>query len=299
MLREPFEKCKQTIRRIFPRGISEEDRDESSKLPSDAFDGIPDKSDDDEEAELENELWKSCLLQRPGLQPRLLLTGLPGLGQAQLASSILHLLEGCPLHAIDLLLLYTTWTARTPQSALTAAVREACRAAPAVLYLPHLDLCRNTAHSSLRLAPVLALRDIPADLPVLLLATTEGDVSTLHIELMQLFTGTVILTPSTAEQREEMFASIIEQANSVPRTSTAVLKMKRAETVRPLSGFSKGAPRAVSSGCEAPIDTEEPITLATSNDVEALCYKRSVSRRVGATARQVCENVVRSKKITR
>ena len=174
------------------------------------------------------------------------------------------------MHTIDLLSLYTTCTARTTESALTAAIREACRAAPAVLYLPHLHLWWNTAHSSLRLALVLALHDVPADLPVLLLATTEGDVSTLLTELMQLFTDTVTLTPSTAKQREEMFASIIEQANTVPRTLAAALKMKSVETVRRLSGCSEGAPRAVSSGYEAPIDTEEPITLATSNDAGAL-----------------------------
>ena len=183
-----FEKCTQIIHHIFTRDISEEVRDDSSKLQGETFDSIPDKSDDDGGPELENELSRSCLLERPGLRSRLLLTGKSGLGQAQLASFILDFLESCPVHAIDFLSLYTTCTARITESSLTAAVREGCRAAPAVLYLPHLHLWWIKAHSSLRLALVLALRDIPSDLPVLLLATTEDEISPLPTELAQLFT---------------------------------------------------------------------------------------------------------------
>ena len=256
VLREPFEECTQIIRRIFPQGIPPEVRNDPLKSPGDTFDDISDESEDDEEAELNKSvgnlgrevhgLSRSCLLERPVLRPRLLLSGRPGLGQAQLGPSILHFLEGCPVHAIDLPSLHMNCSARTTEEALVGAVREACRAAPAVLYLPHLHLWWNTAHDSLRSTLIISLRDIPADLPLFFLATTDGDLSTLPIDLTQLFTDTVTLTPSKTEQREEMFASIIEQANTVPKTSTAALRRKRAERMRPLPKAPPPSPKPVS-----------------------------------------------------
>lgn len=50
---------------------------------------------------------------------------------------------------------------------------EARRAAPAVLYLPHLQLWWQTAGASLRATLWMLLADLPPDLPLLLLAVAE------------------------------------------------------------------------------------------------------------------------------
>jgi hypothetical protein len=53
-------------------------------------------------------------------------------------------------------------------------VREARAAAPAVLYLPHLPAWWEQAPPALRAALWMLLRDLPADLPLLLLATADA-----------------------------------------------------------------------------------------------------------------------------
>ena len=53
------------------------------------------------------------------------------------------------------------------------ALIEARRAAPAVLYLPHLQLWWQTAHASLRATLWMLLSDLPPDLPLLLLAVAD------------------------------------------------------------------------------------------------------------------------------
>ncbi len=63
---------------------------------------------------------------------------------------------------------------RSPEEALVRLVREARGAAPAVLYLPHLPAWWEQAPPALRAALWMLLRDLPADLPLLLLATADA-----------------------------------------------------------------------------------------------------------------------------
>ena len=51
---------------------------------------------------------------------------------------------------------------------------EARRAAPAVLYLPHVQLWWETASSCLRATLCMLLADLPPDLPLLLLAVADN-----------------------------------------------------------------------------------------------------------------------------
>lgn len=76
-------------------------------------------------------------------RPRLLVCGPEGTGQAHLGPAILYALEGLPVHAIGLPSLLSDAGARAPEEALVHAVVEARRAAPAVLFLPHLQVHRS------------------------------------------------------------------------------------------------------------------------------------------------------------
>jgi hypothetical protein len=73
-------------------------------------------------------------------RPRLLVCGPEGAGQAHLGPALLHALEGLPVHSIGLSALLSDAGARSPEEALVHAVAEARRAAPAVLFLPHLQV---------------------------------------------------------------------------------------------------------------------------------------------------------------
>ncbi len=58
----------------------------------------------------------------------------------QVCMAVLHALEGLPVHAIGLPSLLADPSARCVEEALVHAFVEARRAAPAVLYLPHLQV---------------------------------------------------------------------------------------------------------------------------------------------------------------
>lgn len=73
-------------------------------------------------------------------RPRLLICGPDGTGQSHLGPAVLYALEGLPVHAIGLPSLLSDAGARAPEEALVHAVVEARRAAPAVLFLPHLQV---------------------------------------------------------------------------------------------------------------------------------------------------------------
>ena len=87
------------------------------------------------------------------------------------------------------------------------AFLEARRAAPAVLYLPSLPLWWSTASPTLRATLTCLMRELPPDLPVLLLATADVDAAELEPGIADLFPpgDTVVLrlgAPREAELKE-------------------------------------------------------------------------------------------------
>ena len=76
---------------------------------------------------------------------------------------------------------------RSPEEALVRAVVEARRAAPAILFLPHLHLWWETAPASLRAILTMLLADLPPDLPLLLLATADVPAEELDADALKLF----------------------------------------------------------------------------------------------------------------
>lgn len=67
------------------------------------------------------------------------------------------------------------------------AVLEARRAAPAILFLPHLQLWWETAPASLRATLTMLLSDLPSELPLLLLATADVPLAELDADALKLF----------------------------------------------------------------------------------------------------------------
>ncbi len=100
---------------------------------------------------------------------------------------------------------------------------EARRAAPAVLYLPHLELWWATAPVSLRATLCMLLAELPPELPLLLLATAEVEPAALEPEARKLFAGHSVLqmgTPST-QQRKALFQPVVHAAMQPPAAQQA------------------------------------------------------------------------------
>ena len=141
---------------------------------------------------------------------RLLITGDEGQGQVYIGSALLHALEAFPCHPIGLPTLLADDMARSPEEALVRRITEARRAAPAVLFLPHLQMWWDAAaHSNLRATLWMLLEDLPPDLPLFLLAT--ADVSEVDVDpiALDLFGSNVMeLQAPNEEDRHRLFASI-------------------------------------------------------------------------------------------
>ena len=106
---------------------------------------------------------------------------------------------------------------RSPEEAVVHAVVEARRAAPAILYLPHLTLWWDTAPSSLRATLWMLLADLPADLPLMLFATADAPLPQLPHEAMTLFGRAGVasayeLGAPSAEERAAMFEGLAKEA---------------------------------------------------------------------------------------
>ncbi|GIM05045.1 hypothetical protein Vretimale_9501 [Volvox reticuliferus] len=149
-------------------------------------------------------------------RPRLLLCGPAACGQSQLAAALLYALEGLPAHGIGLPALLANPGARSPEEALVWAFVEARRSAPAILYLPHLQLWWQTAPPQLRATLVMLLRDLPPELPLLLLATADVPFSELDREvrtsIFYCAEDVVSLQPPTDQQRRDMLQEPIMAA---------------------------------------------------------------------------------------
>lgn len=140
-------------------------------------------------------------------RPRLLIAGAPGCGQAHLGPALLYALEGLQTHSIGLPSLLSDVGARSPEEALVHAVAEARRAAPAVLYLPHLQSWWDTAPGSLRATLWALLADLPPDLPLCLLASADVTPGDLDPEARAIFGGAAgegIYTLSTPTQLQRI-----------------------------------------------------------------------------------------------
>jgi len=159
------------------------------------------------------------VLERATLHPRLLVCGSPGLGQAELGPALLHALEGCPVHAIDLPSLLADPGTQGGDEALASAVREACRAAPAILYIPHMELWWDSSPGILEASLQFALRDIPTTLPLLVLGTCDVPLEQVPLEYMRIFADKITLESPDEELRAAHFEPLLAAAAAVPRSA--------------------------------------------------------------------------------
>ena len=203
--------------------------------------GDKDDNDDDDDDEMRGKMKKNTLKiaasefirSPPSQNPRLLVCGEPGSGQAHIAPALLHALEQFAVHAISLPALLSDG-GRLPEEALVVAVTEARRAAPSILYLPHIRLWWESANATLRATLLTLLDDIPPNLPVMLLATADCERNELDEELAEAFAGeqrSYALTKPKDAERKEYFEAIVSAALNAARKRDEQMKKNDGKTV--------------------------------------------------------------------
>eukprot|EP00178_Gracilaria_changii_P024856 TRINITY_DN753_c0_g1_i1.p1 TRINITY_DN753_c0_g1~~TRINITY_DN753_c0_g1_i1.p1 ORF type:complete len:1500 (+),score=256.56 TRINITY_DN753_c0_g1_i1:3904-8403(+) len=246
ILSHPLQSCIYTLQRIFAPGLSSHGScgkrtvENGKSPPQDDYDGYISSSSDEEgllniEA-LQDQIAiagkersssaRSALARHHILRPRLLICGQQGLGQSELGPALLHYCEGCPVHAIDYPSLQADG-ARSCEESLISAFREAARSVPSILYLPHMQLWWESASESLQTTLIIALKDIPSDLPMLVLATAEKQLQDLPQELTELFGEVVELGAPSEQHRRDLFAPLIQQAVAKPKRSDSVARLRK------------------------------------------------------------------------
>jgi ATPase family AAA domain-containing protein 2 len=246
VLESPFGECVAKVKRIFPQGltpevaavakgvrrkddVADDESDDSDSCWSSDAERAGDMDVDISRAGKQRVVHGRGGMDRPVLRPRLLVCGRDGLGQGQIGPALLHHLEGCPVHAIDLPSLLADGGSRSSEEALVTAVREACRAVPSVLYLPHLDVWWSAAHQVLRMTLSIVLRDIPAELPLLVLATAGSTMNELPDEVKDMFADFVEIGVPSGERRLALFAPLRRRAEECPTVTDAVVRRRRAK----------------------------------------------------------------------
>lgn len=155
-------------------------------------------------------------------RPRLLITGLQGMGQSYLGAALLNKLEGLHVQSFDLPTILED-PSRTPESAITQMFTEVRRHKPSVIYIPHVDVWYQTLPSTAIKSFKLLLRSIGANEPILLLGVMEQTTAKEKPDpqmLLDLFSfsknNQYLLEKPNKEARMEFFSSIAEYIRTSP-----------------------------------------------------------------------------------
>ncbi|KAJ4384200.1 TAT-binding protein-like protein 7, AAA ATPase [Didymella sp. IMI 355093] len=105
-------------------------------------------------------------------RPRLLITGLQGMGQQYLGAALLSKIEGLHVQSFDLPTILEDST-RSPEAAITQLFTEVRRHKPSVIYIPAVDVWYNTLPQAATKTFKLLLRSIGANEPIMVLGVME------------------------------------------------------------------------------------------------------------------------------
>ncbi|KAF2709633.1 AAA-domain-containing protein [Pleomassaria siparia CBS 279.74] len=160
LLRKPLEAIVSRINELIPR------RKQLTALEEAEFDDREDEKGFERDATLRN--FESGRIFRP----RLLITGLQGMGQQYLGAALLNRIEGLHVQSFDLPTILEDST-RSPEAAITQLFTEVRRHKPSVIYIPAVDIWYETLPVTAIKTFKLLLRSIGANEPILLLGILE------------------------------------------------------------------------------------------------------------------------------
>ncbi|KAH6850334.1 hypothetical protein B0I37DRAFT_352830 [Chaetomium sp. MPI-CAGE-AT-0009] len=152
-------------------------------------------------------------------RPRLLISGVPGMGQNYLAAAILHHLEGVHVQTMDLATLLGD--GRPMEQVIVSRFTEVKRHKPSVIFVPSVDIWWSSITDAAITTFTTLLRSIPPSDPVLLLATSECMPEQLAPEILKELFGfskknRAVVERPERENRLEFFDNIIGHLRKSP-----------------------------------------------------------------------------------
>jgi SpoVK/Ycf46/Vps4 family AAA+-type ATPase len=160
LLRRPLEAILKRIDELIPR------RKKLTALEEAEYDDRDDEKGFEREATMRN--FESSRIFRP----RLLITGLQGMGQQYLGAALLNKIEGLHVQSFDLPTILEDST-RAPEAAITQLFTEVRRHKPSVIYIPSVDVWYDTLPPQAIKTFKLLLRSVGANEPIMLLGVME------------------------------------------------------------------------------------------------------------------------------
>ena len=160
LLRKPLAEIIKRINELIPR------RKLLTALEEAEYDDRDDEKGFERETTMRN--FESSRIFRP----RLLITGLQGMGQQYLGAALLSKIEGLHVQSFDLPTILED-SARSPEAAITQLFTEVRRHKPSVIYIPAVDVWYNTLPQAATKTFKLLLRSIGANEPIMLLGVME------------------------------------------------------------------------------------------------------------------------------
>lgn len=152
-------------------------------------------------------------------RPRLLLTGVGGMGQSYLAAAILHHFEGVHVQSFDIPILLGD--GRPIEQVIVGLFVEVKRHKPAVLYLPNVEVWYESLTPSAYITFTTMLRTISPNDPVLVLATAECERDEVPTAVLTDIFGyssknRFALQKPSKENRREYFLNFLKHAIKNP-----------------------------------------------------------------------------------
>ena len=191
---------------------------------------------------LEQELLHQALDRARVYRPRFLLHGAPGLGQATVASAILHQLEGLHVQTLNVASLLGD-SGTTPEAAVVQQFNEARRLKPSVLYVPGLDRWPALVSEAAREAFRALLDSLSGEDAVVLLAVSDVPFEVLPRDVRGWFgflsQHRMELSPPEPDARRVYLGEIALQAARPPTQFADALPKRR----RVLEELPRAPPR--------------------------------------------------------
>lgn len=153
-------------------------------------------------------------------RPRLLVLGIPGMGQQYLAAALLNHFEGLHVQSFDLPTLLSD-SASSPEATLVRLFAEVKMHKPSIIYIPNVQLWYNTVGQATISTFVGLLRSLSPTDPILLLGILEGDKDETDPEMLRRLFGysqknQFMLQPPEKVVRHEYFTPLFEYLRTAP-----------------------------------------------------------------------------------
>eukprot|EP01132_Coremiostelium_polycephalum_P000821 gene821-1027_t len=120
-------------------------------------------------------------------RPRLLISGDKGMGQIQLANSLLYHLEEFPIFPIDITTLVGDPTTKTIEESCIRILSEAKKASPCILYIPNIDQWLESSLANLSDLLFHFLSSLDSNQTILLVSTIEQLPTGFSPQILDLF----------------------------------------------------------------------------------------------------------------